>query len=114
MGGMIRRMWGGAQIAAERGVRGLWTDAVLLIGIIGFVYLFCQYAQGAHHLHQAQVEIHLSPWYLPRYTFYSLCRGLVAYVLSLIFTLFYAYWAAKDHRAERVLIPLLDILQSVP
>src|SRR5208282_3623511 len=37
-----------------------------------------------------------------------------AYVLSLVFTLIYGYWAAKDHVAERVLIPLLDILQSLP
>src|SRR5207253_7599949 len=60
------------------------------------------------------VEIDLSPTALPRYTMYSLSRGLVAYVLSLGFTLVYGYWAAKDHVAERVLIPLLDILQSIP
>ena len=41
-------------------------------------------------------------------------RGLVAYVLSLGFTLVYAYWAAHDRRAERLLVPLLDILQSIP
>src|SRR5204863_6959862 len=53
-------------------------------------------------------------WALPRYTLFSLMRGLVAYVLSLGFTLVYGYWAAKDHQAERVLVPLLDILQSIP
>jgi NitT/TauT family transport system permease protein len=41
-------------------------------------------------------------------------RGLAAYVISLLFTLVYAYWAAKDERAERLLIPILDILQSIP
>ena len=41
-------------------------------------------------------------------------RGLIAYVLSLAFTLVYGYWAAKDPRAERLLVPLLDILQSIP
>ena len=51
---------------------------------------------------------------LPLYTFYSLMRGLIAYVLSLLFTLVYGYWAAKDRVAQRVLIPLLDILQSIP
>ena len=60
------------------------------------------------------VEIDLSPWALPQYTFYSLSRGLLAYVFSLGFTLVYGYWAAKDRVAERVLIPLLDILQSIP
>ena len=39
---------------------------------------------------------------------------MLAYVLSLLFTLAYGYWAAKDHIAEKVLIPLLDILQSIP
>src|SRR6266852_4126342 len=43
-----------------------------------------------------------------------LSRGLLAYVLSLAVTLTYGYWAAKDRLAERVLVPLLDILQSVP
>src|SRR5207248_2824927 len=56
----------------------------------------------------------LSPWALPQYTFFSLSRGLIAYVLSLLFTLGYGYWAAKDPIAERVLVPLLDILQSIP
>ena len=39
---------------------------------------------------------------------------LVALVLSLVFTLTYATWAAKSRRAALVLVPLLDILQSVP
>src|SRR5262249_62325309 len=48
------------------------------------------------------------------YTLYSLARGLLAYVLSLGFALAYAYWAAHDRLAEKVLLPLLDILQSIP
>ena len=60
------------------------------------------------------VEIDLSPWALPRYALYSLSRGLIAYVFSFLFTLGYGYWAAKDALAERALVPLLDILQSIP
>jgi len=52
--------------------------------------------------------------YLPLYTLYSFLRGAGAYVLSILFTIFYARWAAYDRRAERLLIPLLDILQSIP
>ena len=59
-------------------------------------------------------EIDLSPWALPRYTFFSLSRGLIAYLLSLAFTIVYGYWAAKDKRASAFLLPLLDILQSIP
>ena len=39
---------------------------------------------------------------------------MIAYVFSLTFTLIYGYWAAHDRAAERVLVPLLDILQSIP
>lgn len=41
-------------------------------------------------------------------------RGIIAYGLSLAVTLVYGYWAAKDKIAEKVLVPLLDILQSIP
>nr|WP_320132587.1 ABC transporter permease subunit [uncultured Holophaga sp.] len=60
------------------------------------------------------VEIDLSVWALPKYTFFSMMRGLAAYLISLGFTLLYAFWAAKDNRAEKLLIPILDILQSIP
>ena len=61
-----------------------------------------------------QVEIDLSPQALPLYAFYSVLRISVAYFLSLIFTLVYGYTAAYHSRAERVMVPLLDILQSIP
>jgi NitT/TauT family transport system permease protein len=51
---------------------------------------------------------------LPLYTFFSLCRGLAAFVLSFFFTLVYGYVAARVRLADRVLLPLLDILQSIP
>src|SRR5215469_8689225 len=61
-----------------------------------------------------QVEIDLSPHALPVYAFYSVLRISVAYLLSLVFTLVYGYVAAYHARAERVMVPLLDILQSIP
>jgi NitT/TauT family transport system permease protein len=60
------------------------------------------------------VAISLSPAVLPAYAGYSLLRMLLAYLLSLVFTLIYGHVAANNRRAERVMIPLLDILQSVP
>jgi NitT/TauT family transport system permease protein len=114
MAHFLRRMWGGAQVAAERTVRDLWVDAAFLLALGGFTYVVYHWAAGARRSHQATVEIHLSLAHLPLYTIYSLCRGLIAYVVSLLFTLVYAYWAARDRHAERVLIPLLDILQSIP
>src|SRR5246500_768724 len=61
-----------------------------------------------------EVDISRSPRSLPAYAGYSLLRITIAYVLSLAFTLIYGYIAAYNPRAERFMIPLLDVLQSIP
>ena len=61
-----------------------------------------------------RVEIDRSPLALPAYAGYSLLRIVIAYLLSLGFTLVYGYIAAYNSTAERFMIPLLDILQSIP
>ncbi len=61
-----------------------------------------------------QTNISLSPISLIGYTFLSMARGFAAYGLSLAFTFVYGYAAARNRYAERVLIPLLDVFQSVP
>jgi NitT/TauT family transport system permease protein len=61
-----------------------------------------------------QVKISRSPWALPAYAGYSLLRIAIAYALSLAFTLVYGYIAAYNPKAERFMIPLLDVLQSIP
>ena len=58
--------------------------------------------------------VSLDPWHLPEYAARTTLRMLAALLLSLLFTLTYATLAAKSRRAELLLIPLLDILQSVP
>lgn len=63
---------------------------------------------------QPTVEISRSLWALPAYAGYSLLRITIAYGLSLAFTLVYGYIAAYNPRAERFMIPLLDVLQSIP
>ena len=60
------------------------------------------------------VEISRSLWALPAYAGYSLLRITIAYGMSLAFTLVYGYVAAYNPRAERFMIPLLDVLQSIP
>ncbi len=60
------------------------------------------------------VEISRSPFALAAYAGLSLLRITVAYVLSLAFTLVYGYIAAYNAKAERFMIPLLDVLQSIP
>jgi NitT/TauT family transport system permease protein len=61
-----------------------------------------------------EVEISRSLWALPAYAGYSLLRIGAAYTLSLAFTLVYGYVAAYNAKAERYMIPLLDVLQSIP
>ena len=59
-------------------------------------------------------DISLAPAALPTYALFSTGRMLAAYILSFLFTLVYGYAAAYNRRAEAVLMPLLDVLQSVP
>jgi NitT/TauT family transport system permease protein len=61
-----------------------------------------------------EVEISHRPLALAAYAGYSLLRITIAYLLSLTFTLVYGYVAAYNPRAERFMIPLLDVLQSIP
>ncbi len=56
----------------------------------------------------------LDPWFLPGYAVRTTLRMFAALVCSLLFTFTYATWAAKSRRAGLILVPVLDILQSVP
>ena len=88
---------------------------------IFFLLLIAAVAGGLTNLgHQVserfheKLEISLSLWALPKYTSLSLGRGFAAYVLSLIFTLVYGTIAAHNRRAEKVMLPALDVLQAIP
>lgn len=109
-----KRAWGGAIATLHRARNLSPADFLVAVGIMGLLYGILSLASQWTASHEAAVQIDLSPWALPRYTFFSLSRGLIAYVISLVFTLIYGFWAAKDEVAARVLIPLLDILQSIP
>ena len=60
------------------------------------------------------LPISLDPEYLPGYLMRSILRMAAGLVASLLFTLVYATLAAKSRYAEKILIPILDILQSIP
>ncbi|MGD0576254.1 MAG: ABC transporter permease subunit [Anaerolineales bacterium] len=83
---------------------------LLLLALLAF---------GAHLASSAPAKIagptiRLDPSALPYYATLSFLRMLGAYVLSMIFSLGYGYAAARIPAAERLLMPVLDILQSVP
>jgi NitT/TauT family transport system permease protein len=93
----------------------IW-DAVALILVIGAMVLLV-YGGEETTLPLSALEVtpvSLDPANLPHYALRTTMRMLLAIVCSIIFTFIYAAVAAKSRRAEMVLIPLLDILQSVP
>jgi NitT/TauT family transport system permease protein len=109
-----QRVWGGARALFARTRTAGWPDLLVGIALAGLFFGIIDVAREWSGQPEEVVQISTSPWALPEYTFFSLSRGLIAYVLSLAFSLLYGYWAAKDRVAERVLVPLLDILQSIP
>ncbi|CAN7475152.1 ABC transporter permease subunit [Caballeronia sp. LjRoot29] len=93
-----------------------WQDLAAVLLVLGMVILL---GVGARQMvgplvisHQSGIS--LAPAALPLYTLRTITRMLAALGASLIFTFTYATLAAKSRRAEMVLIPLLDVLQSVP
>ncbi len=105
--------------AVKRPAGSRWSWAFLIdIAIFLFVFaaIFGVYAIGRAWLGPVspRTEISQNPRVLPLYAFYSLVRIGVAYALSLAFALAYGYVAARSRRAEIILVPLLDILQSIP
>src|SRR5262245_2301878 len=109
-----RRIFGGATAALRRGSDVAWVDLAIALGIAALFAALIGFARHWIGGYRPAAEIDLSLRALPGYTLLSLGRGLVAYALSLGFALVYGYWAAKDGLAERLLIPLLDVLQSIP
>jgi NitT/TauT family transport system permease protein len=106
-------------LAPARPLGSRWPWAFLIdIAVMLFLFaaVFGMYAIGRSWLGPVAPGAHISqnPRALPLYALYSLVRIGVAYGLSLIFALTYGYLAANSRRAEIILIPLLDILQSIP
>ena len=96
--------------------RSGWGMADLLVGVVvlAILSLIIAWATHAPHPHPEVGSISLAYWRLPLYALYSWLRMAAAYIISLLFTFVYAYAAAYNKRAEKILLPLLDILQSIP
>jgi NitT/TauT family transport system permease protein len=101
---------------------GGWTrlfsrwDILAILLILGLLVFL---AEASRNLFEPLAELQkqppsLDPRNLPEYAARTTLRMLIAMALSLLFTFTYATLAAKSRSAERLLVPLLDILQSVP
>jgi NitT/TauT family transport system permease protein len=89
-------------------------DVLMFGAAIAFFYAIVMVGKTWLGPFTPEIEISRSLWALPAYAGYSLLRIGLAYFCSLIFTLVYGYIAAYNPRAERFMIPLLDVLQSIP
>ena len=91
-------------------------DVLAFIVVIGLIVFLGETSRGLFAPLTAleSTPISLNPAYLPEYAARTTFRMFAALALSLVFTLTYATWAAKSERAGKLLVPMLDILQSVP
>ncbi len=93
----------------------LWDAAALslIISIIILIGFHTGQIAGKYQLGQT-IPIHLDPRYLPSYAVRTTIRLFVALLWSIIFTFIFGTWAAKNRNASRLILPAIDVLQSVP
>src|SRR5579863_8541707 len=94
-----------------------WPDLVVLVALVALLYGLLRLAPAlnAPFLPKtAPAQVSTDPADLPYYAVRSLLRMFAALFLSVAFTFVYATAAARLRRAEKLLLPVLDILQSVP
>src|SRR3954471_3258050 len=113
---MLRRFSPAVPAGIQGARRGFNIYDLAAAGLI--LAFLLAFADASRHmaapLAAERQPISLSPWALPLYALRSTMRMLAAMAASLVFTFAFASLAAKSRRAETVLVPLLDILQSVP
>jgi NitT/TauT family transport system permease protein len=93
-----------------------------LFDIVAFIIIaaaFAALAYGAREIDEPLTGLNitpvvLDPAHLPEYALRTTLRMFAAILASLIFTFIFATLAAKSRKAELVIVPALDILQSVP
>ena len=92
------RIWGPPREGRPERGRAPLVDLFIAVGLAGLLYGLSKVGgEWTEQLRAHGRDRPLAAGRCPRYTFFSLSRGLIAYVLSLGFTLVYGYWAAKDH-----------------
>ena len=91
-----------------------WVDALMLglLVAVGFGVMRAALEWRSPLVEGARID--LSQWKLPYYAGLSTLRMTIAYLISLVFSLVYARIAAGSRAAERLMLPVLDVLQSVP
>ena len=96
----------------EINTRRLINGTLSFLALAAIIALFFAYRSHAEHLIPHNVPVSLRQ--LPYYAFCSFYRMLAAYIIALIFSIVYGMAAARGGLYERILIPAIDIAQSVP
>jgi NitT/TauT family transport system permease protein len=93
-----------------------YWDFIALTLVIGIIVMLGWTAKEMTVSYQVGevIPISLDPSFLPYYAARTVLRMLIALVCSLLFTLVVGALAAKSKRAGKIIIPAIDILQSVP
>ncbi|BCX12274.1 MAG: ABC transporter permease [Thermosynechococcus sp.] len=91
-----------------------WQDGLIILALIALIFWIVNTAAQFTGRYDPTITIELSPAVLPSYTAQTLLRMLIAYIISLVFSILYSYIAYYNRTAEKILLPLLDILQSIP
>lgn len=91
-----------------------WQDILLILSIITIIFAIVRTATQFTGVYNQSFQVEISLSVLPSYTAQTLLRMTTAYILSLLFTLIYAYSAYRYTATAKILIPLLDVLQSIP
>jgi NitT/TauT family transport system permease protein len=112
----MEQRWGLPLFAWPPRLRPNTWDLVALPLVLALLALVAwgSLAMSARYQIGAPLPISLDPWRLPAYALRTVLRMALALIASLVFSLGYAALAAKSRRAEKIMIPVLDILQSVP
>ena len=100
----------------ERGWRFGWIDAIVVLTVFVLLWLLVVLSGDMRvrfdELHPPPLSLDVA--LIPYYTARTVLRMFIAFAAALLFTFVYGYVAAKSVRARKVMLPLLDILQSVP
>ncbi len=112
----MQLFWGQPNLGWPERLRLNVWDAVALPLVFGLIALLVYGGQQAMAPFEVgnSTPISLDPTALPLYAARTVLRMGVALVASLVFSLIYAALAAKSRQAEKLLIPILDVLQSIP
>jgi len=100
-------------LRSKKSAYAKWADFVVLLMILVGLFAMLKLAYYAPAAAKS-TPVSLGLRYIPYYAWKSVFRMIMAYILSILFSIFYGYAAAKNKLNEKIMLPILDILQSTP